>query len=231
MVILATATANGFLVGVAFLSTGIALAWLVVFHALGDASDATCARRQRPIWAYSPPPPALGSASRQSSVRHRTGRRAFLAGAVLALRSVHCLWRLYPASRPIGRITAPKQTRRRREALTRRPPARGRVVIFAHFAAVTATLAAFGPFVLRTLGLTLLQAGVLMVPAAAVAPPSMFVAGRRSNAGNRLREVAVLVRRSAPSCVLVAAAVRQPSGSSRSWRSPWRSPSPAPSRS
>ena len=65
-------------------------------------------------------------------------------------------------------------------------------VIFAHFVAVTATIAAFGPFVLRTLDLTLLRAGGVLVPAAGAAALAMFLAGRWSRRDNRLREVAVL---------------------------------------
>src|SRR6185312_8774850 len=74
---------------------------------------------------------------------------------------------------------------------------------------VTATIAAFGPFVLRTLDLTLLRAGGVLVPAAGAAALGMFLAGRWSRRGNRLREVAVLYALGS-GAVLAAAAVHNP---------------------
>jgi MFS family permease len=205
-VILATQTANGFLAGVALLSTGIAIAWLVVFHALGDASDGDVRATATAYVGLTSAAATATGFGLAAVIGETPFRRVVIASAlILCGISTAVLFRLYPRGEPVGRITPAEEL----TATTR--PDRNRqliaaAVIFAHFTAVTATLAAFGPFVLRTLDLTLLRTAVLLAPAAAVGAAAMFIAGRRSKEGNRLREVGILYAIGAVT-VLVAATV------------------------
>ncbi len=191
-VILATGTANGFLAGVGLLSTGIALAWLIVFHALGDASDADVrASATAYVGLTSGVATAAGFGAAALIAETTYWQAAFVLGMALATISAAVLWRLYPPGEHVGRVVVAIEARAATGMARKRQLIAG-AVIFGHFVAVTATIAVFGPFVVQTLGLTLLQAGMLLIPAAAVAAAAMFVAGHLSKANRRLREVAAL---------------------------------------
>ena len=205
-VILATGTAGGFLFGVALLSAGIAMAWLVVFHALGDAIDADV-RASATAYVGLTSTAATGAGFAIAAVVGETPywAAAFVAGIVLAAVSSFVLWQLYPPGRTVGRTLSDADTPDPAVAVDRRRQFIAGLVIFAHFTAVTGTLAAFGPFVLRTLDLTLLRAGVLLLPAGVVAASAMVIAGKKSTHGNRLREVALLYAICAVSVLLDSA--------------------------
>ncbi len=210
LIILGTGSANGFLVGVGFLSTGIALAWLLVFHALGDASDPDArASATAYVGLVSAAATATGFGLAAVLAQIEWWESAFLAALFMCTASAFLLLRLYPPRSRAGRghqeppagDTVPPPIGRRRVVAA--------VVIFMHFVAMTATLAVFGPFILRSLHLSLLRAGFLLTPAAAVAALSMLASGRLSRHGNRLREVAVLYALGAL-VVLVCAFVHSP---------------------
>jgi len=206
-IILVTASSNGFLAGIAFLSSGIALAWLVVFHALGDASDADVrASAMSYVGLTSAAATATGFGIAAVVGATPYWPVAFIVAILFAAASGMLLTRLYPVGRKIGRLTRVAEPE---GELDRKVQYVAGTVIFAHFVAVTATIAAFGPFVLRTLNLTLLRAGGVLIPAAGAAALGMFLAGRWSRRGNRLREVAVLYALGA-GAVLAAAAVHNP---------------------
>jgi predicted MFS family arabinose efflux permease len=204
-VILVTGTAYGFLAGVALLSTGIAMAWLVVFHALGDASDPDL-RASATAYVGLTSTAATGTGFGIAAVIGETPYwpAAFIIGLLLAALSGSVLWRLYPPGQTVGRTAPERGAVAADGAVDRRRQVVAGLVIFAHFTAVTGTIAAFGPFVLRTLDLTLLRAGLLMLPAGAVAAAAMVIAGRRSTHGNRLREVAALYAVGAVSVLLAS---------------------------
>jgi MFS family permease len=60
-----------------------------------------------------------------------------------------------------------------------------------HSAAVAGVGGIFGPFVLHTLDLSLLHGSILLLPAIGTGAASMWLAGRRSRPGRRLRELAL----------------------------------------
>ncbi len=206
-IILGTASANGFLAGIAFLSAGIAIAWLIVFHALGDAS-AVEMRAAATSYLGLTSAIATGTGFGIAAVVGATPYwpAAFFVAIVFAVASGGLLARLYPFGGHIGRLQGHTRTDR---PIDRRAQVISATIVFAHFVAVTATIAAFGPFVLRVLGLTLLRAGILLIPAAAAAALGMFLAGRWSRHGNRLRDIALLYLLGAVA-VLAAAAVETP---------------------
>lgn len=195
-VIFVTASANGYLLGVALLSTGIAVAWLVVFHALGDTIDASL-RGTATAYLGLTSAAATGAGFGIGAIIGETGywEAAFALGAALAALSFVLLLRLYPRSAPVGHGSddphAPEAGRSQAANPGQSEVVAG-LIIFAHFVAITATIAVFGPYVLRVLGLTLFTAGLALVPAGAVGALTMIFAGRRSRPGNRLREVALL---------------------------------------
>ena len=210
LIILVTGSANGFLAGVGFLSTGIAIAWLLVFHALGDTSEADIrASSTAYVGLVSAAATATGFGLAAVFGEFSWWESAFVTGLVMATASVLLMLRVYPPGARAGRrrleiptADAPPVAGRRRQVVAG-------VVIFAHFVAMTATLAVFGPFILRSLHLSLLKAGFLLIPAAAVGAGSMLLAGKLSKHGNRLREVAALYALGAIS-VLAAAFVHSP---------------------
>lgn len=190
-IILGTETANGFLWGVALLSTGIALAWLIVFNALGDATNPDV-RASDTAYVGLTSAAATGTGFGLAAFIGETHywQAAFVAGIVLASVSSVLMFWLYPmaeharqANQPITGAAEEEHSRMQLVAAA---------VIFSHFVAVTATIAVFGPFVLRTLGMSLLHAGVLLIPAGAAGALAMLIAGKVSKHGNRLREVALL---------------------------------------
>jgi MFS family permease len=189
-VILATGSANGFLGGVAALSAGIALAWLVVFHSLGHTSDPD---RRGEATAF------MGLISGAASV---TGlglaalfslssywRLPFALGCALALAGALVLRRL-----PLRGELRPAAVRRTVAPAVTAPGPSLRVltVVFAHFAVGTGAVAACVPFALHTLNLSLVEAFVLLGPAIGCGALAMLIAGRRSQANGRFGEVIVL---------------------------------------
>lgn len=194
-VIFVTASANGYLAGVALLSTGIAVAWIVVFHALGDTIDASL-RSTATAYLGLTSAAATGAGFGIGAVIGETNywESAFALGALLACISFVLLVRLYPRGSQIGREAndEPIEGAGPVNIMPRESQVVAGLIIFAHFVAITATIAVFGPYVLRVLGLSLFTAGLALVPAGAVGALTMILAGRRSRPGNRLREVAVL---------------------------------------
>ena len=205
--IVATASARGFLGGVALLSTGIAVSWLVLFHALGDARDAE-ARGSATAYMGLTSAAATGAGVGIAALISETSywRLAFATGFVLACISVGLMARIFVGWRSFDDVAVPRWV-----DADHSPPMEHRTklvagaMIFAHFVLVTATIAVFGPFVLRTLDLTLLHAGILLAPAGCAGALAMVVIGRRSRHGNRLREVALLYAVAAGAILIIAA--------------------------
>ncbi len=209
LIILVTGTANGFLVGVAFLSAGVALAWLLVFHALGDAFEADV-RASATAYVGLVSAGATGAGFGLAAVLGQIDfwQSAFLLALGLATGTALLMLRLHPRG---GRAGFGRQQPKSAPA----PPSIGHrkqlvagVVIFAHFFAVTATIAVFGPFVLRSLHLSLLRAGILLLPASGAAALSMLLMGRISRHGKRFGQVAALYALGA-AAILAAAFVHQ----------------------
>lgn len=207
--IVATASAHGFLVGVGLLSAGIAVSWLILFHALGDARDATArgsATAYMGLTSVAATVAGVGAAALISETHY--WRLAFGLAFVLATVSAVLMGWLFVGRGKPGRLARRVVSHAERApAMEHRTKVIAGTMIFAHFVLVTATIAVFGPFVLRTLDLTLLQAGILLIPAGLAGAGSMVVVGRRSKHGNRLREVAMLYALAA-GAVLVIAGVR-----------------------
>lgn len=210
IVILATGSANGFLVGVGFLSTGIAVAWLLVFNALGDASDPDArASSTAYVGLVSAAATATGFGLAAVLAQVEWWESAFLVALLMCTASAILLLRLYPPRVRAGRRHAEAPAADAPPLLLGRRRIIAGVVIFMHFVAMTATLAVFGPFILRSLHLSLLRAGIYLAPAAGVAVLAMLLSGRWSRHGNRLREVAALYALGAV-MVLVSAFVHSP---------------------
>ena len=207
--IVGTASAHGFLVGVGLLSTGIALSWLILFHALGDARDATArgsATAYMGLTSVAAAAAGVGAAALISETHYwqlAFGLAFVLASVAAALMGWLFFGRKTPA-RGARRVVPDLQGSPRMEQHTK---VIAGTIIFAHFLLVTATIAVFGPFALRTLDLTLLHAGILLVPAGLAGAGSMVIVGRRSRHGNRLREVALLYALAA-GAVFVTAGVK-----------------------
>lgn len=204
-VILATHSARGYLGGVGLLASGIALAWLLVFHAVGEASDPA---GRGPATAFmgltSVGATATGFGIAALIGESRYWQAAFTLGIGLAIVSSLSLLRLHPRERQVIEVRAQPQappTVAERRALRRFAFA----VVLVHFAVITATLGAFGPFALRTLDLSLLQAGLLIAPAMLAGAGAMYLAGHRSRHGRRLTELGVLYLVGAAALVWIAA--------------------------
>lgn len=201
--ILATHSAWGYLVGVGVLSTGIALAWLIVFHAVGGTSapeERGSASAYMGLTSIGAMGMGFGIAALVGETRY--WQVAFGVGIFLALISTAALLRLAGPTglqevEPVPSRDAipPSQRSVRRFAF---------VFAFAHFGVMTAMLGAFGPFALRTLGLSLLQIAFLLAPAAAGGAGAMYLAGRLSRHGRRLRELAVLYALAAAALLVIA---------------------------
>jgi predicted MFS family arabinose efflux permease len=193
-VIFATASANGYLLGVALLSTGIAVAWLVVFHALGDTIDASLRGTATAYLGLTSAAATAAGFGIGAIIGETTyWETAFALGAALACIAFVLLFRLYPSGARIGQSSADETAAGRpTNPKDRQSQVVAGMIIFAHFVAITGTIAVFGPYVLRVLGLSLFSAGVALIPAGVVGALTMILAGRRSRPGNRLREVAVL---------------------------------------
>jgi MFS family permease len=190
-VILGTHSASGYLVGVGVLSTGIALAWLIVFHAVGGTSTPSergAASAYMGLTSIGAMGMGFGIAALVGETRY--WQVAFGIGIALALLSTVALLRLTfsTALKAVGATSARPAEPASSQAVRRF----AFVFAFAHFAVMTAMLGAFGPFALRTLGLSLLQIALFLLPAAAGGAGAMYLAGRSSRHGRRLRELAAL---------------------------------------
>ena len=189
--ILLTHSAWGYLVGIGVLSTGIALAWLIIFHCVGGTSDPSergSASAYMGLTSIGAMGMGFGIAALVSETHY--WQAAFGTGIVLAILSTAGLLRL--ASAPVLDAVGPTQAPPGEPGAQRAVRRFAFVFAFAHFAVMTALLGAFGPFALRTLGLSLLRIGFLLIPAAAGGAAAMYLAGRLSRHGRRLRELAGL---------------------------------------
>ncbi|MEO6397764.1 MAG: MFS transporter [Tepidiformaceae bacterium] len=206
--IVGTATARGFLVGVGLLSTGIAISWLLLFHALGDARDPSArgsATAYMGLISVAATAAGVGAAALISETSY--WRLAFGLAFVLASgAAILMLWLFGGWQRPLASAVRPEPETAPLSPMTQRTKLVAGAMIFAHFVLVTATLAVFGPFVLRTLDLTLLHAGILLIPAGLAGAGTMVAVGRRSQHGRRLREVALLYGVAAASLLAIAVA-------------------------
>jgi len=203
-VILATHSAWGYLAGVGVLSTGIALAWLIVFHAVGGTSapsERGSATAYMGLTSIAATGMGFGVAALVGETRY--WQSAFAIGILLALVSTAALLRL--ASPTV--LQAVGATPSRPPEPASQPSVRrfAFVFAFAHFGVMTAMLGAFGPFALRTLGLSLLQVAFLLAPAAAGGAAAMYLAGRSSRHGRRLRELAILYALAAAALLVMCA--------------------------
>lgn len=190
--------ALGFVIGVAFLSGGIAFSWLVVFHVLGVATEpATRARLTSVMAIVSAAATACGFAG--GGLIGDAWQVAFSVGVICALAAGILLYLVADVpTLPRTRIHTVEHRGSAPDGLVEPPPpipARLQGVAAAnglvHSAAIAGVGGIFGPFVLHTLDLTLLEGSILLLPAIGVGALSMFVAGRRSRPGRRLRELAL----------------------------------------
>lgn len=203
-VMLFTGTAEGYIVGVALLSAGTVLGWLLVLRRLGEALEPGVRGSAGAALALA------GSAGLGGGLgfaallaEHSEPRVAFAAGLLVALSSLFALRRIGSApAPPIGGGGA------WREAPTRRELAAG-LVLFAHLGTVGSIAVTFGPFVLGELGKTLLQMAFLLTPAMAAALLGLVIAGRWSRHTTRLREAAPLYAVAA-AAALVCASTNDP---------------------
>ena len=208
-VVLAAGTAEGYLAGSALVSTGIALAWLLIFHALGAGTTAG-GRGAATSYVALVSAAALGAGYGASALVEAVDvwRAAFVASLVLAAASAVTLARGMPARRIAHTDIEPLASL----SVLEEPPPQSRVarvaaaVLFVHSIVIGGVLVAFGPFALRVMDLTLFRAGVFMAPAVLVGVGAMVVFGRRSRQGARLREAALLYAFGAAGLVAMSAA-------------------------
>ena len=197
LTILAHKSAGTYFLGVGLVSFGSAFAWLNVFHVLGyrhEASERGAATASMGAVSAGATAIGLGIAALVAETPH--WRVAFFIGVAFSVLAMLLLF-------PVQAEPAPFDVKTKgEEAPVPIPePARGPVgrrrfaatfVVFAHFATISALLAGMVPLMLRTLDLSLLQAGFALTPAGAGAAVGMLVIGWRSKAGRRLRTAALL---------------------------------------
>jgi MFS family permease len=187
LLMLFTGTSEGYIIGVAPLSAGTVLGWLLVLRRLGETLEPG---GRGPASSYIALAGSAGLAGGLGLAallaEHPQPRMAFVAGLVVALASVFALGRLGSVHSSAGRSGSAWY-----EAPTRRELAAA-LVLFAHLGTIGSVAVTFGPFALDELGQTLLRLGLLLSPAAAAGILGMVVAGRRSKHGGRLREAAPL---------------------------------------
>jgi MFS family permease len=189
--------AMGYMIGVAFLSAGIAFSWLVVFHVLGVATEPkTRARLTSLMSIVSAMATAVGFAG--GGLLGEQWQVAFSVGIMAAVVAGSLLYVVadIPVVRPSAgglreRHAGPEHVAERVKAVPGRLQAVAAADGLVHSAAIAGVGAIFSPFVLHTLDLTLLEGSLLLLPAIGVGALSMFVAGHRSRPGRRLRELAV----------------------------------------
>ncbi len=184
----------GYVAGVAFLSAGIAFSWLAVFHILGVATvPATRARITSHMSITSAVATACGFGI--GGLLGDAWQVAFIVGIGCAVIAGSLLYLVAGvASRTRAETSAAE-----RHPSPIQPPApiaaRMQAVAatngLAHSAAIAGVGGVFGPFVLHTLDLTLLQGSIALLPGIGAGALAMWFAGRRSRHGRRLRELAV----------------------------------------
>ncbi|MEP6872691.1 MAG: MFS transporter, partial [Anaerolineaceae bacterium] len=106
--IVGTASAHGFLAGIGLLSTGVALSWLILFHALGDARDATArgsATAYMGLTSVAATAAGVGAAALISETHY--WQLAFGLGFALATVSAGLLGWLFLGSGRPGRAAPP----------------------------------------------------------------------------------------------------------------------------
>ncbi len=186
LVMLFTGTAEGYIVGVAPLSAGTVLGWLLVLRRLGE-SLTPGVRGTASSYLALAGALGLGGGFGLAALlaEHPQPLVAFSAGLLIALSSLLALWRVgsVPAARGGG--TAWFEAPSRREAAAA-------LVLFAHLGTIGSVAVTFVPFALGELGQTLLRMVLWLTPAAAAAVLGLLVAGRRSKHASRLREAAPL---------------------------------------
>lgn len=194
LVILASGSAYGYFAGLAFISAGASLAWLLVFRAIGEASPPERRAGTTAVMGLiSTCALLVGFGSAGVLAEQPQWRSAFVVALALAAVSAVMLGRERRGHN--SEHHAPPRPQAVGAAAQRSPLQRQLVagtVVFLHFGMVSALVVAAGPFVLQLLDLTLLRAGILLAPAAVVGAATMFLAGRRSLHGRRFREAAVL---------------------------------------
>jgi hypothetical protein len=197
-IMLASATALGYLIGVVPLAVGTSLGWLFLLRSLGaavlpDGRGAAGARLTivSGFGIASGFVLASGIATLDAPPLAFVGGGALVALYATALRRAHA-----------PRVHATRQ-RTRGEPVTRIEVVSAALML-AHFAAMTAIAAAVGPFALRGLGLTLPQAVLALLPTVVTAVGGATLVGRRSRQGGRLREASPIYALGAASAVVAA---------------------------
>ncbi len=198
--VLATASAGGYFAGVALLSLGSALAWLHVFNVVGaghEASERGGAMASMGLVSITATGAGLALAALVGGTSY--WELAFLGGAVLSVGTTALLLSGGPARGTETPGTDPETVGSATGLGRKRVVAA--MVIFAHFALVSALLAAAAPLALRTLHLSLLETGVAILPAGLVGAGAMLLFGRTSQAGRRLPVAALLYATAAAALV------------------------------
>lgn len=186
-VMLVTGSAEGYVIGVAPLSAGTVLGWLLVLRRLGETMEPGVRGSAGAAIALAGSAGLGGGLGLAALIaEHPQPRLAFVAALVVVALSLLALRGIgtAPGSRVGGGIAW-------YEAPTRREVAAA-LVLFAHLGTVGSVAVTFGPFVLGELEKTLLQMGVLLAPAVVAALLGLVIAGRRSKHNARLREAAPL---------------------------------------
>jgi hypothetical protein len=181
----------------------VALSWLIVFLAVGTQSAGEERGTAGALLGMSSGvASAAGLAIAPLFSFEGAAHAAFVFAGVLVAAQVALL---VPAC-------AAMPTESRHETLPRPLPEARRqshlglaLVLFGHFALVSAAVAVLIPYLLRTLGLPLAEAVVLLAPAAGAAVLAMLLTGRMSAAGSRFRIAPVLYGAAGVSLLVLAA--------------------------
>jgi len=204
-VMLAVGTAQAFVAGAGILSAGTTLMWLLVFRALAD-SVMPAARGTATAYLGLTSAISVGVGFAAAALLAESAPSAvFVTGIALGCVSAGLLLQAFDWSASPRTSRRPVSAGADEPAL---PPGRAEAaaagVVFMHFLALNATIAAFSPVALDLLDLTLLQLTALLAPAAAAAGLTMLIAGRRSRPGNRMREALPLYALGALALLLTA---------------------------
>lgn len=191
---LLTHSAAGYIAGVGPVSAGLGFTWLVVFAAIGQRTTAEHRGSETGFIAIASIF-AFAAGFGGAGLIAETGPWWLPFVAALALGGV-ALGASSQLAAPLrNRDTIPQPDTPAADsprlpglAATRASA----VAVFLHFAVTTAVAAVFGAYVLRTLDLKLITAGLLLTPAAATGGLGMLLCGRISRPGRRLREIGAL---------------------------------------
>lgn len=190
VVMLIGASVTGFLVGVGVVSAGVAVAWLVVYLAAGATTTGDgrgLAAAYLGLTSAVASATGIGLAAMFSLAE--SWRAAFGLGVALAAIGALALLRAAGAAQEALRAH-PRQPRLPAARPSMSVPVV--VLVFAHFVLLSTVLAAYGPFALRTLDLSLTIALLAAAPAALAGAAMMVAAGRGSQHGGRLRRASPL---------------------------------------